>query len=97
MTHVVRVQARFSPGNVVATPGFLAALEASGDKFIPFLLRHVQGDWGELDDHDRQANETALIYGLRLLSAYTLSDGTKIWVITEADRSVSTFLLPSEY
>jgi hypothetical protein len=60
-------------------------------------LRHLAGDWGELDEHDIRENEFSLEHGLRLLSAYRLSNGTKIWIITEADRSVTTFLLPEEY
>ncbi len=91
------VDAKFSPGQIVATPGFIQAMHDAGDKIVPFLLRHVQGDWGELDEHDRRENEFSLAKGFRLLSAYTLSDGTKFWVITEADRSVTTFLLPEEY
>jgi len=62
-----------------------------------FLTRHANGDWGELDEHDLKANEYGLEHGLRLLSAYTLSSGVRIWVITEADRSSTTILLPSEY
>ena len=89
--------AKFSPGQVVATPGALEAFFRTGDRIIPLLVRHLKGDWGELDDHDRQENEFSLQNGLRLLSAYTLSDGTTIWVITEADRSATTFLLPEEY
>jgi hypothetical protein len=58
---------------------------------------HATGDWGELDDHDRVENEYSLVHGLRLLSAYRLKDQTKIWIITEADRSATTLLLPSEY
>ncbi|WP_404851334.1 plasmid related protein [Cupriavidus sp. D384] len=57
----------------------------------------MRGDWGELDDEDRAQNETSLITGKRLLSSYTLDTGTKVWVITEADRSVTTILLPDEY
>jgi hypothetical protein len=82
----------------MATPGALQALERAGQAPIHFLLRHTHGDWGELDAHDRQVNETALHDGCRLLSAYrTKHHGVKIWVITEADRSVTTFLLPEEY
>jgi hypothetical protein len=62
-----------------------------------FLQRHSQGDWGELDADDVQENEFSLTYGLQLLSAYSLADGTRIWIITEADRSATTVLLPSEY
>jgi hypothetical protein len=90
-------QARFRLGAVVATPGALAALEQSGDLPGPLLLRHLTGDWGELDEHDQAENERSIRDDCRILSAYTLSDGTKIWIITEADRSATTLLLPSEY
>jgi hypothetical protein len=89
--------ARFPLGRLVATPGALGALEQAGESPGTFVKRHVTGDWGELDEHDRQENEVSVVNGFRLLSAYTLSDGTKIWIITEADRSATTLLLPSEY
>ena len=89
--------ARFAPGQIVATPGALDALESSGDNAADFLRRHLTGDWGEVDEHDRRENEFSRQSGLRLLSAYTLSNGTKLWIITEADRSATTLLLPSEY
>lgn len=88
---------KFSPGTVVATPGALAAFQASGDDPLAFLVRHVAGDWGELDEHDRLENELSLKHGWRILSCYRLSTGVKFWVITEADRSATTFLLPDEY
>ena len=88
---------KFDPGQIVATPGALAAFEASGEEPLAFLLRHVQGDWDDVDEHDRQENELSLQHGWRLLSAYSLSTGVKVWVITEADRSVTTLLLPDEY
>lgn len=90
-------QPKFSLGQIVATPGAFAALETAGHRPLEFLKRHVQGDWGELDPEDVEENELSLINGLRLLSAYTLKDGTRIWIITEADRSVTTILLPEEY
>ncbi len=90
-------QARFRLGRIVATPGALAALAKTGDSPSSFLRRHVGGDWGELDEHDRKENELSLQHGFRLLSAYTLANGTKLWIITEADRSATTLLLPSEY
>jgi len=74
---------KFPPGQLVATPGALAALEAAGQTPQAFLNRHIQGDWGELDEHDVKENEFSLAHGLRLLSAYTLKDGIRIWVITE--------------
>lgn len=93
---------RFSLGRVLATPAALAALEAAGEDFSTYLSRHQHGDWGELDNHDRKANEDALKFGNRLLSSYRLKDGTKIWIITEAQndagyRTATTCLLPSDY
>ena len=61
------------------------------------ILRHAAGDWGDLDSHDRCANNSALKHGGRLFSAYTTGNGTKVWVITEADRSCTTALLPDDY
>jgi hypothetical protein len=89
--------ARFPLGRIVATPGALAALEEAGEIPDTFLKRHVTGDWGEVDEHDRQENEFSVAHGFRLLSAYTVTNGTKLWIITEADRSATTILLPSEY
>jgi len=91
------MQPKFPLGQVVATPGALEALTANHQIPLEFLSRHAAGDWGELDDHDRKENQYSLTHGLRLLSAYTLRDGTRLWIITEADRSVTTLLLPSEY
>ena len=62
-----------------------------------FLDRHARGDWGEVDVEDQQANQDALLHGERLLSAYRTSAGVRLWVITEADRSATTILLPEEY
>jgi len=87
----------FPPGQVVATPGALKRLEEAGQDPFELLSRHVAGDWGELDEADRQENELSVREGFRILSAYTLSSGVKVWVITEADRSATTILLPSEY
>ncbi|MGA8581363.1 MAG: hypothetical protein WB579_21920, partial [Bryobacteraceae bacterium] len=61
------------------------------------LERHVTGDWGDVDEDDRRENEHSLVRGCLLLSAYALSNGTRLWVVTEADRSATTILLPSEY
>jgi hypothetical protein len=71
--------------------------EKAGNRFDGELTRHANGDWGEVDEHDRKANEDALEHGLRVLSAYTLRTGERIWIITEADRSSTTILLPEEY
>ena len=92
-----RKQPLFPLGQVVATPGALAALQEAGQEPIEFLIRHVTGDWGELDAEDIQENEFSLKNDLRLLSAYRTAKDEKLWVITEWDRSVTTLLLPSEY
>jgi hypothetical protein len=88
---------KFPPGLVVATPGVLAALAAAGDDPLAYLVRHVAGDWGEVDAEDWQANEQSLLRELRLLSVYSMSNGTKFWIISEADRSSTCILLPDEY
>ncbi len=88
---------KFSLGATVATPGALAAMTATGESPRTLLGRHVRGDWGDLDADDIRANDWSLENDARLLSAYTLKDGTKIWVITEADRSSTCILLPEEY
>ena len=88
---------KFEPGQIVATPGALEAFRASGEEPLTFLRRHLAGDWGNLCKADRQENELSLREGFRLLSAYTLSNGTKIWIITEATREVTTILLPGDY
>ena len=88
---------RFPLGHIVATPGALRALDAAGHGPQEFLARHMQGDWGELDEDDRRENDRSLIDDCRLLSSYRLRDGTKVWIITEADRSATTILLPEEY
>ena|SRR5258708_715243 len=88
----------FPLGQIVATPGALAALGKAGQTPLEFLERHARGDWGELDEEDRKENQLSLNRGFRLLSSYRTSSGdTKVWVITEADRSVTTLLLPEEY
>ena len=88
---------KFDLGQTVATPGALAALEKSGDNPGKFITMHAQGDWGTMCDEDKQLNDKAVDGGDRLMSSYLLSDGTKIWIITEWDRSVTTILLPDEY
>ena len=87
----------FSLGRIVATPGALAALEKVGQAPIEYIARHAKGDWGTLCEEDKVANAEALKNGSRLLSSYTLPDQTKLWIITEGDRSVTTLLLPEEY
>jgi hypothetical protein len=88
---------KFQLGLVVMTPGATEALFAAQQIPPEFLLRHVHGDWGELCAEDRRENERALRAGHRLLSAYRTRAESKLWVITEADRSATTLLLPEEY
>lgn len=87
----------FPLGIIVATPGALRALTEAQQTVDPFLRKHIRGDWGEVCEEDKASNDTALRHGDRLLSAYRLRDGVKIWIITEADRSSTTLLLPEEY
>jgi len=84
-------------GTVVATPGAMAALEEARESALGYIQRHASRDWGEVPREDWEENEFSIQNELRVLSAYTLQNGTKIWIITEADRSVTTVLLPSEY
>ena len=86
----------FSLGRLVATPRALDS--ATPAELLALVRRHAAGDWGELDAEDRRANETALRIGERLLSAYSVpSSGARVWLITEADRSATTVLLPEDY
>jgi len=93
----VELRPRFKLGQVVATTGALGALEEAGENPLGLLLRHATGDWRELPEEDRAENERSVEQGFRIVSAYTLDSGTKVWVITEWDRSVTTLLLPEEY
>jgi len=88
---------RFALGQTFITPGAEEALQIAGQTATEFLRRHMSGDWGELSDGDVKENEFSLKEGLRLLSAYQTGKGQKLWIITEADRSATTILLPSEY
>ena len=89
--------AAFSLGRIVTTPGALRALERAKQSAAVFLARHAAGDWGERDREDMRENEYSLTHGFRLMSSYTTAAGEKLWIITEADRSVTTLLLPDEY
>jgi hypothetical protein len=88
---------RFPLGRVVATPGALRALEKAEQLPAEFLDRHVNGDWGDVSEADKQENEVSIEQRFRILSVYTTSAGDRIWILTEADRSVTTILLSSEY
>ena len=84
-------------GRILATPGALAACQASGDVPADFLRRHECQDWGNVGADDWARNDEALRVGNRIVSSYRLKNGETIWIITEADRSVTTLLLPDEY
>lgn len=98
---------RFPLGRIVATPGALEAITRAMLRTDPgaagvglaarYLVRHGTGDWGDLTPDDQDANEHAVTAGERILSAYNMPGGERLWIITEADRSATTLLLPSEY
>ena len=88
---------KFELGRLLATPGALRMLESHAVTAISLLSRHIHGDWGDLDEEDKQENEFSVDRFLRILSAYNIGNGEKIWIITEADRHSTTILLPSEY
>jgi len=92
-------QPLFALGQTVATPGALEALREEGGLIgVRLLFRHTTGDWGDLDHEDRALNDAAVRDGERILSVYELPrTHRRLWIITEADRSVTTFLLPEEY
>jgi hypothetical protein len=93
---------RFSLGQQVATPGALKAIHEAGQSAIQLLARHAACDWGDLDDEDKRLNDEALKDGSRLLSAYMLKTGVRIYCITEAadddgNRAATTILRADEY
>ena len=98
-SHTTRpnIGARFPLGETYITPGAQEALDIAGETAIQYLRRHISGDWGELSEDDVKENEVSVQEGFRLLSSYRTVKGQKIWIITEADRSSTTILLPSEY
>lgn len=87
--------AKFPLGRLVATPNALEHIP--NPEILAALQRHLTGDWGDVDEHDRQENELSLKEGYRLLSVYRSARGVKFWIITEADRSATTVLLPEDY
>ena len=87
----------FPLGQIVATPGAIAALERAKQPPTFFVARHAIGDWGELEPTDVAENQCSIAHGFRLLSSYQTNTGEKLWIITEADRSATTLLLPEEY
>ena len=90
-------EARFALGQTVITPGAQEALEIAGQNALEFLRRHAAGDWGDLSDEDVQWNELSLQKRRCLMSRYETAKGEPLWIMTEADRSATTILLPIEY
>ena len=88
---------KFTPGQIVSTPGALKAMTECGCEPHTLIDRHLSGDWGDLDPEDAAMNDLALTAGEedRILSSYLIAPEVKVWVITEWDRSVTTLLLPS--
>ena len=85
----------FPPGQLVATPNALAHI--THDDIMAALQRHVIGDWGDVCAEDKQTNDLAVAEGTRILSVYHAANGTKFWIVSEADRSSTTVLLPEDY
>lgn len=88
---------KFQHGQIVITPAALAALSEAGITPLSLLLRHLDGDWGDLCAEDKLANEAALRSSMRIFSSYLVGGNLKIWIITEADRSSTCILLPDDY
>jgi hypothetical protein len=88
---------KFSLGIIVGTTAAVAALERNNQLPTAFLERHESGDWGEVSEEAKKENDLSVEEGFRILSVYSLKDGTKIWILTEDDRSVTTLLLPDDH
>lgn len=92
------IKALFELGHIVGRPGAIRALADEGIGVSDLLMRHISGNWGDLDAEDKRENDLAVSRPLRILSSYRLTrTRARIWVITEADRSATTLLLPEEY
>ena len=87
----------FELGQTVMTIGAQEALEESNQLPNEFLAKHQSGNWGDVCEDDKRENELSLLEGFRILSSYKTSKDVKLWVITEADRSATTLLLPEDY
>ncbi len=88
----------FDLGKILLTPDAVIAFEECGESLWKYVERHHSGDWGHVSKRDKKENKLALKKGFRIVSVYKLPNtGEKIWIITEADRSATTILLPSEY
>lgn len=88
---------KFELGTVVTTPGAMVAMVFNGVNAWELVKRHAQGDYGQVSEEDKIANEQAIVGGARVMSSYLLNDGSRLWIITEADRSSTCILTPEEY
>lgn len=88
---------RLPLGRLLATPAAIDAIQSAGLSIFVLVNRHARGDWGDLPESDREQNELSVVAGQRVLSCYALTGDQKVWIITEADRSTTTILLPEEY
>lgn len=88
---------RLPLGRLLATPAAVDAIQSAGASIFALVNRHARGDWGDLPEADREQNDLSVVAGRRVLSCYPLGDEQKVWIITEADRSTTTLLLPDEY
>lgn len=88
---------KFIPALIVATPGALELLVSAGKEPYEYIVRHIKGEWGDVDRHDQVANEHALLVGLRVMSVFKITETETLWLITEGDRSICTLLVPDEY
>jgi hypothetical protein len=89
--------ARFQAGQLLMTAGIKDLVVKEKLNLIPYVVRHLNGDWGDIPAEDARANQAALRDGDRLLSAYQVTSEARVWIITESDRSATTVLLPEEY
>jgi hypothetical protein len=97
LRRMIRSEQMVDLGRYICTPGAKEAMEAAGQQAYIFLDRHSFGDWGEVCRDDWEQNDLSLRDGFRLLSTYRTARGVRLWIITEADRSATTILLPEEY
>ena len=97
MPQAIVIKGKFEGGQLVLTQGIAAEVAEGNLNPVHYLARHFNGDWGDLCADDKAENEFSLKHGYRLLSSYEKTPVGKIWIITEADRSATTILFPSEY
>ena len=97
MEEIVFIESKFHLGNIVSTTHSFEHCEKNRFALFSYLVRHANGDWGDVCKEDWKSNDEALKNGERLLSEYKLPDDRRIWIITEWDRSATTLLFPEDY